>query len=152
MDARRVSASLPKATRLCQASLLLLCLLQAATADEIGGDLRECVAAATNAAAVGACEATEQAVLKERIERWSRAIRTRLDNRQRVLFDRSLAAWRTWFESETELLDLTLAQRTDGLGPKLRSGAVTRLYEERERQLREHLHNLSYASSAPPPR
>ena len=33
------------------------------------------------------------------------------------------------------MLELSLELRKDGLGPKLRPGAVTLLYEQRERQL-----------------
>jgi hypothetical protein len=107
--------------------------------------LRECISTARDAATIAACEASAQTELRDRIERWTRAIRVLLDNRQRPAFDRSVDAWQAWFESETRLLELTLAQRRDGLGPRLQSGAVTRLFEDRERQLREHLHNLKFA-------
>ncbi|MCB1773194.1 MAG: hypothetical protein KDI88_06220 [Gammaproteobacteria bacterium] len=107
--------------------------------------LRDCISAARETGAIAACEAAAQTDLRGRIERWTRAIRVLLDNRQRPAFDRSVDAWQAWFESETHLLELTLAQRRDGLGPRLQSGAVTRLFEDRERQLREHLHNLKFA-------
>ena len=108
-------------------------------------DLRDCIAQAQDAAAVMACEVTQQAVLKARIERWSAGIRNRLDTRQRQVFEHNAKAWQAFVESEISMLDLTLDLRDDGLSAKLRPGAVTRLYEDRERQLREHLHNLSYA-------
>jgi len=107
--------------------------------------LRNCISTARDAAAIAVCEASAQTELRDRIERWTRAIRVLLDNRQRPAFDHSVDAWQAWFESETRLLELTLAQRRDGLGPRLQSGAVTRLFEDRERQLREHLHNLKFA-------
>jgi hypothetical protein len=142
-------ARLPKHPGRCQAFILAIALVGAsAHASERlleKRGLRDCIESAGNAGAIAACEAQEQASLRDRIERWSRSIRALLDNRQRPAFDRSAAAWQAWFEAETELLDLTLGQRRDGLGPKLRSGAITRLFEERERQLREHLHNLKFA-------
>ena len=57
-------------------------------------------------------------------------------------------AWEAYLDSETALLDLTLAKRRDGLGPSLRPGAITQLYEARDRQLLEHLHNLSFSGDA----
>ena len=96
-----------------------------------------------SAAAVAACETTAQAALKAGIERWSAAIRKRLDARERLLFERNASAWKVFFDSEVALLDLGLGKRADGLASKLRPGAITRLYEQREEQLREHLHNLS---------
>lgn len=128
------------------ATALLWCapLLAGEPLDERSA-LRDCISAARDAAAIAACEVSAQADLRDRIERWTRAIRVLLDNRQRPAFDRSVDAWQTWFESETRLLELTLAQRRDGLGPRLQSGAITRLFEDRERQLREHLHNLKFA-------
>lgn len=152
LDLKKINpqpARLPKHPRWCQVLILAAGLVagsaQAAEPLLEERGLRDCVEAAGNAGAVAACEAREQASLRDRIERWTRSIRSRLDNRQRPAFDRSTAAWQAWFESETELLDMTLGQRRDGLGPKLRSGAITRLFEERERQLREHLHNLKFA-------
>ena len=108
-------------------------------------DLRDCVAAAQDAAALMACELTQQAALKARIGRWSAGIRKRLNARQRQVFEHNATAWQRFVDSETAMLGLTLDLREDGLGAKLRPGAITRLYEERERQLREHLHNLTYA-------
>lgn len=96
-----------------------------------------------------ACEKSQQMVLKDRIQRWSTAIRQRLDARDLAVFDRNIEAWTAFFDSELAMLDLTLKARRDGLGPTLQPGAVTRLYEERERQLREHLHNLSYVGRVP---
>ena len=55
-------------------------------------------------------------------------------------------------EAQTAIQELTLSQRGDGLGEKLLPGAVTLLYEQRERQLREHLHNLSSRLREPPKR
>lgn len=120
-------------------------LLSGAAAAQPQLDLRDCVADARDAAAVAACEMTAQAALKARIKRWSAAIRKRLDTRERLLFDRNAAAWEAFFDSEVALLDLGLGKRADGLAPKLQPGAITRLYEQREEQLREHLHNLSIA-------
>ncbi len=128
-----------------KATLAALLLLGSAALAQPAQDLRDCVADARDAAAVAACERTAQVALKARIERWSTAIRERLDDRERTLFDRNTAAWKAFFDSEVALLDLGLAKRADDLGPRLRTGAVTRLYEQREQQLREHLHNLSIA-------
>jgi hypothetical protein len=127
---------------------LLLCAVAAAQAAPPPTDqerLRACIGEARDSGAIAACEANAQQELRDRIERWTRAIRVLLDNRERPAFDRSVEAWQLWFQRESELLELTLDQRRDGLGPRLRSGAITQLYEERERQLREHLHNLKYA-------
>jgi hypothetical protein len=129
--------------RLGKATPAAVLLLSGAAAAQPPQDLRDCVADARDAAAVAACEVTAQAALKARIERWSAAIRKRLDARERLLFDRNAAAWKAFFDSEVALLDLGLGKRADGLASKLRPGAVTRLYEQREEQLREHLHNLS---------
>lgn len=109
-----------------------------------GPDLRRCIEAAGDAAAVAACELTAQAALREHITRWSTAIQQRLPPRERALFVRNREAWEAFLESETALLDTTLAARRDGLAAHLRPGALTRLLEQRETQLREHLHNLSY--------
>ena len=110
--------------------------------------LRTCVAAARDAAAVTACELKAQAELKARIAQSSAAILDRLDARQRVIFERNATAWEAYLDSETALLDLTLAKRRDGLGSSLRPGAITQLYEARDRQLLEHLHNLSFSGDA----
>jgi hypothetical protein len=99
-----------------------------------------------------ACEKSQQVVLKDRIDRWSTAIRQRLDGRELAAFDQNTRAWKAFLDSELAMLDLTLKARRDGLGPTLQPGAVTRLYEERERQLREHLHNLSYVGREPKPK
>lgn len=146
---KKTIESLAKHRRGCKtivAIALIWCTpLPAAEPLEERSALRDCISASRDAAAIAACEASAQNDLRDRIERWTRAIRTLLDNRQRPAFDLSVEAWQAWFESETRLLELTLAQRRDGLGPRLRSGAVTRLFEDRERQLREHLHNLKFA-------
>ena len=110
--------------------------------------LRTCVAAARDAAAVTACELKAQAELRARIAQSSAAILNRLDARQRVVFERNTTAWEAYLVSETTLLDLTLAKRRDGLGSSLRPGAITQLYEARDRQLLEHLHNLSFSGDA----
>lgn len=110
-----------------------------------GNGLRDCIARAKDAGSIAACEIQEQAALKARIEQLSAAIRARLDASQRMIFNRSATAWQAYFEHETTMLELSLELRKDGLGPKLRPGAVTLLYEQRERQLREHLHNISVA-------
>jgi uncharacterized protein YecT (DUF1311 family) len=115
-----------------------------------GPDLRRCIEAARDAGAVAACELTAQGALKERITRWSAAIEQRLPPRERALFTRSQAAWEAFLANETALLDATLAARRDGLAAHLRPGAVTRLLEQRETQLREHLHNLSYGRGPGP--
>ena len=115
------------------------------------GSLRDCIAAARGSAGVANCEKQAQSVLKENIERLSTAIRTHLNQAQRTVFDSSASAWQAFFEHEKAMLELSLGQRRDGLGPKLQLGAVTLLYEQREQQLREHLHNLSLAAPAARP-
>lgn len=107
--------------------------------------LRDCVAQAANPKSVTAFEQREQAALRKRIAILGAAIVERLDARDRQLFDRNRAAWQAYFDSEEALLRLTLERRTDGLGPTLHLGGVNRLYAQRERQLREHLHNLNQA-------
>lgn len=133
--------------------MIPLSLVQAADSNraEPPGSLRDCIAQARDAAAVANCEKQAQSVLKENIERLSAAIRTHLNQAQRTVFDRSASAWQAFFEHEKAMLELSLGQRRDGLGPNLQSGAVTLLYEQREQQLREHLHNLSLAAPAARP-
>ena len=148
-----MAARLTKRDRQWQGGVLVAALLLSGIA---GGDprpgeqaLRDCIAGARGASAVLACEKSQQVVLKARIKRWSSAIRDTLDARQQAAFDRNTEAWEAWFDSEVAMLDMTLKARRDGLGPTLHPGAVNRLYEERERQLREHLHNLSYVGQTP---
>jgi hypothetical protein len=133
-----------------------LSLAQAAGSDrpQPPNALRECIAQARDAAAVANCEKQAQSVLKENIERLAAAIRMRLNQSQHAVFDSSASAWQAFFEHEQAMLELSLRQRRDGLGPSLQSGAVTLLYEQREQQLREHLHNLSLAgpTARPAPR
>jgi hypothetical protein len=88
--------------------------------------------------------------IRKSIEQLSVEIRARLDARQRLVFDRNVKAWQTFFEQEVAMLDLSLQARGDGLGPALRTGAITQLFEQREKQLREHLHNLMSAKPAAP--
>ncbi len=148
------AARLTKGRATCKALLLGIAALLAnpVTASEPadGADLRRCIEAARDAAAVAACEVTAQAVYRERIARWSAAIEQRLAVRERILFVRNREAWEAFMASETALLDATLAARRDGLAAHLRPGAVTRLLEQRATQLREHLHNLSYGRGPDP--
>lgn len=130
----------------CSAPALLLSLAVVAGPQDESG-LRACVSAARDAAAINACESREQAELKARIAQSSAAILKRLDARQRLVFERNAAAWAAYLDSEAALLDLTLARRGDGLGSPLRPGAITQLFEARDRQLREHLHNLSFSGN-----
>lgn len=148
---------LTKLVRWCKRFVLVLViplsLLQAADSNrpQPAGALRDCIAQARDSAAVANCEKQAQAALKENIEGLSAAIRTHLNQAQRAVFDRSASAWQAFFEHEQAMLELSLGQRRDGLGPKLQSGAITLLYEQREQQLREHLHNLSLAAPAARP-
>ena len=148
-----MNVRLTKPTLWCKVSIALLALsITLVNAAEPYGSrapdttLRECISMANDAAALANCERLEQAALKASIERLYAAIRVRLDQTQRLVFDRSATAWETFFEQESAMLELSLRMRRDGLGPKLRPGALTRLYEQRDQQLREHLHNLSVAS------
>jgi hypothetical protein len=104
--------------------------------------LRDCVRAAVTAAGVAACEARHQQWLRERIETLTGTLRTQLPPAQHPLLDRNVAAWNSYFDQEVELLDLTLKARSDGLASRLRPGVISRLLEQRERQLREYVHNL----------
>jgi len=150
-----MNARLTKLIQGCKAPVFLLMLplglTNAADLHQTGaaGELRDCIAQARGTAAVAGCEKQAQLSLKKRNEHLSAAIRARLNRSQLVIFERSATAWQTFFEQETGMLDLSLAQRTDGLGASLRPGAVTRLYEQREQQLREHLHNLSRKKTRP---
>ena len=149
-----MTARLTKRIRWCKASVALLAfalslIAAAEPSASAGADvLRDCIAGAKNATAIGACEHQQQLRLNARIDRLSGAIQAQLDARQRLVFERSSSAWRTFVEQEKAMLDLSLGLRADGLGPSLQPGAVTRLYEQREQQLREHLHNLSTAQPA----
>jgi hypothetical protein len=130
--------------------IALLCTTGATAAPPNPGpfDLRACIASAQTAAALAACETQAQADLQQRIQQMTTAIRQRLDAKQRLIFERSVSAWQAFFDSEVALLEMSLGLRPDQLGPKLKPGAVTRLYEQREQQLREHTHNLSLARPA----
>ncbi|MCB1790325.1 MAG: hypothetical protein KDJ27_06640 [Gammaproteobacteria bacterium] len=143
-----MGARLTKAAGWCKAVLLGGSIVFAghSPADPQRGrqDLRDCVGAARDARAVAACEKSQQAVLRDRIKRWTKALRAQLDPKQQSLLDRNVRAWQAFYDSELAMLDLTLKQRADGLGAALHPGAITRLLEERERQLREHLHNATY--------
>lgn len=114
-----------------------------------GDGLRNCIAQARDSSGVAACEKQAQRSLQEDIRRLSAAIRTQLNPSDRLVFDQSAAAWQAFLQQETTMLELTLSPRADGLGDRLLPGAVTLLYEQRERQLREHLHNLSSRPRAP---
>lgn len=150
MDAR-----LTKRHARCKASVVLTVLLTTTAAAEPRPPaheeaLRQCIASAQSAAAIAACEKRGQAALKGRIDEISTAIRARLDARQRPVFERNSEAWQAFVDSEIAMLGLSLAGRPDGLGPSLQTGAITLLYEARERQLREHLHNLTLARPPTP--
>ncbi|MDJ0738692.1 MAG: hypothetical protein QNJ91_03185 [Gammaproteobacteria bacterium] len=151
-----MAARLTKGCKRCKTALLSVAVAAGTSgATELrtpAQTLRDCVAQAQGAAAVAACETTQQAALQARIKRWTLAIRDRLRGPDRVAFDRSTRAWQAFFDSELAMLERTLNARRDGLGASLYPGAVTRLYEERARQLREHLHNLSYVGRSPPTR
>lgn len=106
--------------------------------------LRQCVSTAGGADAVAQCESRHQQWLRERIEVLGSALLKRLDAAERALLERNIAAWEAYYAQEIALTDLALGKRADGLGPRLRPGAVSRLLEQREQQLREHLHSLSF--------
>lgn len=142
-------ARLTKEHLRCKAALLILALLTAipAGADsavETGQSrLRECVRNAASAAALAACETQFQGNVKRQIERLSKTIESHLSATQRNVFARNKAAWRAHLAEELEMIELTSKQRRDGLGPHLRAGAISQVYEQREKQLRLYLHNLS---------
>lgn len=142
-------ASVTKAVRRCKICLALALLLVAPAGAEPTA-LRDCVAAATDPIAAAVCERREQQALEERIASLSAAVLARLDPHQRPVFERSSQAWRAFIDSEAAMLELSFGQRRDGLGPGLRPGALTLLYEERERQLRTHLHNLGITRPTSP--
>ena len=128
------------------AGLAALLLAQVSLGDAPPASLRGCVAKAASATGVAICEQQHRAELKQEIERLTSAIQSQLDRQQRPVFDRSTRAWQEFLDRESAMLRLTLGLRGDGLGRKLEEGGVTRLYEQRAQQLREHLHNLSAAS------
>lgn len=130
------------------AALLCTTGATAAPPDPDPIDLRACIASAQSGAALAACEAQAQADLKKRIQEMTMAIRQRLDAEQRLIFERNVSTWQAFFDSEVAFLEFSLGLRPDQLGPKLKPGAITRLYEQREQQLREHVHNLSLARQA----
>ncbi len=136
---------LTKLTLSCKAAIGLSALLAggASMGDAPSGSLRDCVARAEGTAAVAICEQQHRIRLKQDIERLTTAIGARLDRQQRLVFDRSTEAWREFLTRESAMLRLSLGLRGDGLGATLQQGSITRLYEQRVQQLREHLHNLS---------
>lgn len=117
--------------------------LQAATPRAPPDSLRDCVADAVNAAAIAACEKQAATALKQRVRELSDILLARLSGDARRLFAANDKAWRDWVARETALIDLTLGRRTDGLGPALRPGAINTLYEQRVRQLEQHLYSLN---------
>ena len=152
---KRFCVSVTKQNGWCKVSTreLILCFALSmvvgptCSADTV--ELRDCIAAAGTPVAMAACERQQQTALKGRIRELTAGIRARLDRGQRLVFDRSQETWLAFIDHETAMLDLSLGIRNDGLGPSLRPGAITRLYEQREQQLREHLHSLSFGR--PPP-
>jgi hypothetical protein len=107
--------------------------------------LRACVEKASGLAAVNACEQQHQTLLLERMTSLRELIRQRLPTQARQRFDSNIAAWQQWLASEKAMLEITLLGRSDGLGASLYAGELTRIYEERVRQLRDHLHSLKMA-------
>ena len=136
----------------CKAALAAMALLtSAAWSDDTARSLRDCVARAKGAGAVSVCEQQHRVRLKQNITHLREAIRAHLDRQQRLVFDRSTEAWSVFLERESAMLSLSLGQRKDGLASKLEQGGITRLYEQREGQLREHLHNLSVSDTRKEP-
>jgi uncharacterized protein YecT (DUF1311 family) len=124
---------------------LLAVLSSTAAADGQGAAaLRDCVAGAASAEAVAACEAAHQQRLHRRIEILSDALQERLAPAQRRGLEQNIAAWQAYFGQAVALLDITLKARGDGLAARLRPGLISRLLEQREQQLREHVQNLAY--------
>jgi hypothetical protein len=107
--------------------------------------LRACVEKASGLVAVNACEQQHQKLLLERMTSLRELIRQRLSTQDRRRFDSNVEAWQQWLASEKAMLDITLLGRSDGLGASLYAGELTRIYEERVRQLRDHLHSLKLA-------
>jgi uncharacterized protein YecT (DUF1311 family) len=148
-----MAARLTKPADRRKVSLVVLLLQGSAAAagaslPETPPSLRDCVAGAQNATAMAACERQEQGRLKGHVAELAAAIRAQLDARQRLVFDRNHAAWLAFLDSEIAMLELSMGQRGDGLGPVLQASAITLIYETRERQLQQHLHNLNL--SRPP--
>jgi hypothetical protein len=142
------AASLTKLKAVCKAFVVLMTLAPGLVwaGNPPASDrqsLRECIAQSANVSAVASCERAQQRALASRIEQLTTSIRNRLPAQQRPAFSRNIRAWQAFFDAERKLLEFSLAARPDGLGGKLLPGAVSLLYEQRERQLREHLHNLS---------
>lgn len=106
--------------------------------------LRECVRTAGSAEGIAQCEARHQQWLRERIEMLTNAIVEHLPPAEQPLLESNVAAWNSYFDQEVALLDLTLKARSDRLASRLRPGVISRLLEQREQQLREHLHNLKF--------
>ncbi|MCB1786627.1 MAG: hypothetical protein H6953_15600 [Chromatiaceae bacterium] len=147
-----MSASLTKVSRRCKAPLLPLCLVLTAAganaAAPVADGLRDCIAKARDPGAIAACEHRARSALQAHIQQLGDEIRSRLDARERQQFEHNVAAWEAFFAAEKKMLELSLGARGDGLGATLMPGAVNRLYEQREQQLREHLHNLKSAPAA----
>ncbi len=146
--------SLTKLLGRCKSLLLPMCLTTGVSAqpplDGSRETLRECIAKASTAAAVDRCETTWQSVMLQRIGNLNEAIVKRLDARQRSIFERNTLAWKAFVVQEKAMIQLSTQQRHDGLDPQFRNGAISQLYEQRERQLREHLHNLTVGSESKP--
>ena len=146
--------SLTKLLDRCKNLLLLMCLATGVSAqpplDSSREALRDCIAKASTTAAVDRCETNWQAVLLQRIKTLRNGIAKRLDARQRAMFEQNIQAWKAFVAREKAMIQLSTEQRRDGLGPQLRHGAISQLYEQREHQLREHLHNLTVGNKNTP--
>lgn len=107
-------------------------------------ELRDCVRSAGSAAGVAQCEERHQQWLRHRIDVLTGELFEQLPPDDHPVLERNVEGWKRYFDQEVSLLDLTLKARSDGLGPRLRPGVISRLLEQREQQLREHLHNLKF--------
>lgn len=146
MPARLTNGAKWCKTRLAVAASIVLAMQISANAspNERSSRLRDCVSTAASAEAVLQCEVQHQRWLRRRIDELGDALRQQLPADRHPALQENIRAWRTYYEREVALLDLTLARRGDGLAPRLRPGVISRLLEQREQQLREHLHNLKF--------
>lgn len=137
------SLTKPRAT--CKNGLFVLAALSASAIDARSSEhekVRACVAQAGSLAGMALCERRYADALSARTKRLEGSIRSRLAPSQRERFDRSVRAWRQFLDEERKLLEITMAQRPDGLGPGLLPGAINELREQRIGQLEVHLRSL----------
>lgn len=105
-------------------------------------EIRNCIAGADSAAALAVCEQQGLAAWKKRVEQLHQALLTRLPVALRTPYGAAHEAWEEHRQREFGWIDLSFAQRSDGLAAPLAAGAKTELLRQRAALLTGYLANL----------